>query len=58
MSDLEEEAQRYKSHAQRILAEISRIQNDIQKERFQKTSSEVEKVALEDELQTSKARRK
>ena len=58
IGDLEEEALRYKSHAQRILSEINRLQTEIQSERFLKTSQDVEKLALEDELKTLKAQRK
>ena len=58
IGDLEEEALRHKSHAQRILSEINRLQTEIQSERFLKTSQDVEKLALEDELKTLKAQRK
>jgi len=56
IGDLEEEALRHKSHAQRILSEINRLQNEIQSERFLKTSCDVEKAAMQDELETLKAR--
>ncbi|CAF0757355.1 unnamed protein product [Adineta ricciae] len=54
MADLEDEARRYKGEGQRIGAEISRLQNEIQNQRFLKSSCEVEKLALEDELTSLK----
>ena len=58
MADLEDEARRYKGESQRIGAEISRLQNEIQNQRFLKSSCEVEKLALEDELASLKHTRK
>lgn len=56
IADLEEEALRHKSHAQRILSEINRLQTEIQSEKFLKTSCDVEKMAMVDELETLKSR--
>ncbi|CAF1098963.1 unnamed protein product [Adineta steineri] len=50
IADLEDEARRYKGESQRITAEISRLQTEIQNERFLKSSCEVEKLALDDEV--------
>lgn len=50
MADLEDEARRYKAEIQRLSAEIGRLQNEIQNELFLKTSCEVDKSALEDDL--------
>ncbi|CAF1451326.1 unnamed protein product [Adineta ricciae] len=54
IADLEDESRRYKLESQRLSSEISRLQNEIQNELFIKASCEVEKVALEDEIETLK----
>ena len=50
MADLEDESRRYKAESQRLSTEIAHLQNEIQNELFLKSSYEVEKLALEDEL--------
>jgi hypothetical protein len=58
MDDLEDESRRYKGESQRISSEITRLQNEIQNELFLKSSCEVEKLAIEDDLTTLKHIRK
>lgn len=50
LEDLDDESRRYKTESQRLTSEINRLQNEIQNERFTKSSCDVEKYALEDEL--------
>jgi len=50
MNDLDDESRRYKAEAQRLSSEIGRLQNEIQNELILKSSCEVEKLALEDDL--------
>jgi hypothetical protein len=50
MNDLDDESRRYKAEAQRLSSEIGRLQTDIQNELFLKSSCEVEKLAVEDDL--------
>ncbi|CAF2712877.1 unnamed protein product [Rotaria sp. Silwood2] len=54
IADLEDEARRYKAESQRLSSEIARIQHEIQNELFLRSSSDVEKIALQDELATLK----
>ncbi|CAF1140371.1 unnamed protein product [Rotaria sp. Silwood1] len=54
IADLEDEARRYKAESQRLSSEIARIQHEIQNELFLKSSCDVEKMALQDELATLK----
>jgi len=58
LEDLDDEARRYKTESQRLTSEINRLQNEIQNERFMKSSCDVEKYALEDELAFVKQARK
>ncbi len=58
MDDLEDEARRYKNETQRLSSEIVRVQNEIQNELFLKSSCEVEKLALEDDLTNLKHSRR
>jgi hypothetical protein len=58
MADLEDEARRYKAETQRISSEIAHLQNEIQNELFLRSSCEVEKIAVEDELANLKYMRK
>ena len=58
MEDLDDEARRYKTESQRLTSEMNRLQNEIQNERFMKSSRDVEKYALEDELAFVKQARK
>ncbi|CAF3276764.1 unnamed protein product, partial [Rotaria sp. Silwood2] len=50
LSDLEDEARRYKAETQRLASEIARLQNEIQNETLVKSTLDTEKMALEDEL--------
>ncbi|UJR26886.1 hypothetical protein I4U23_008196 [Adineta vaga] len=54
IADLDDELRRYKIESQRLSSEINRLQNEIQNELFIKVSCEVEKVALDDEIETLK----
>ncbi|CAF1178608.1 unnamed protein product [Rotaria sordida] len=54
IADLEDEARRYKAESQRLSSEIARIQHEIQNELFLKSSCDVEKIALQDEIATLK----
>ncbi|UJR22239.1 hypothetical protein I4U23_025300 [Adineta vaga] len=54
IADLEDEGRRHKGEGQRLSSEISRLQNEIQNERFLRSSCEVEKLALDDELTSLK----
>jgi len=58
MNDLEDESRRYKSETQRLSSEIARLQSGIQNESFLKSSCEVEKLAVEDDLINLKHLRK
>jgi len=58
MDDLEDEARRYKNETQRLSSEIVRVQNEIQNELFLKSSCEVEKLTVEDDLTNLKHSRK
>lgn len=58
MNDIEDESRRYKNEAQRLSNEIGRLQNEIQNELFIRSSCEVEKLAIEDDLATLKHLRK
>jgi hypothetical protein len=58
MDDLEDETRRYKNESQRLSSEIVRLQNEIQNELFLKSSCEVEKLTIEDDLTTLKHLRK
>ncbi len=58
IADLDDETRRYKAESQRISSEIGRLQGEIQNEMFIKSSCEVEKLGLEDELATIKHTRK
>ena len=58
MNDLDDESRRYKAEAQRLSNEIGRLQNEIQNELFLKSSYEVEKITVEDDLSNLKHLRK
>ncbi len=58
IGDLEDEARRYKAESQRISAEIGRLQQEIQNERFLHSSCDVEKMALDDEIVSLRQLRK
>jgi hypothetical protein len=50
MADLEDESGRYKVQAQRLSSEVAHLQNQIQNELFLKSTCEIEKLGLEDNL--------
>ncbi|CAF0904464.1 unnamed protein product [Rotaria sp. Silwood1] len=54
MSDVEDEVQLYKKESQRLLAELTCVQGELQNELFLKSSCEFEKVALGDALINTK----
>jgi hypothetical protein len=58
IADLEDESRRYKAESQRISGEIGRLQSELQNELFLKSSCEVERLALDDELNSLKHIRK
>lgn len=58
MNDLEDESRRYKNESQRLSSEVARLQNEIQNELFVRSSCEVEKLAIEDDIATLKHSRK
>ncbi len=57
MADLEDESGRYKVQAQRLSSEVAHLQNQIQNELFLKSTCEIEKLGLEDNLTNLKQSR-